>query len=314
MLTMTIHILILNWNGFLDTCVCLDSVLSSCESISVHLLDNGSDNQEFEKLRRKYGDIKQMQIYYSEVNLGFAAGNNLLLDKLQMEKLQKEDVVLFLNNDTKVDENFFEKLTLAAEQGQDMLTVRTLKMADSARVDNLGMTVTMTGLGKNRMTVAEPLFGPCGGCAGYSVGLLRTLKAEFGYYFDERYFCYGEDVCLAWRARLLGFEPTYLEDAICLHKGGASTGGGFNEFVMYHTFRNRMFNVRKYVANAFILKNWWRYLLFHLGLIFRYGFSVKLVVLLKVYRDYFRQCGEYDFVAGDYDCCDIEDFFQKQIW
>ena len=57
--------------------------------------------------------------------------------------------------------------------------------------------------------------------------------------FDERLFCYCEDVDLGYRLRLVG-EPTLLvPDAVVRHVGSASTGGRRSDFAVFHGTRNR---------------------------------------------------------------------------
>ena len=63
--------------------------------------------------------------------------------------------------------------------------------------------------------------------------------------FDERFFCYYEDVDLGVRLRLLGYRSWYVAGAIVRHVGSGITGKG-SAFVARHTQRNRIWN---YVKN-----------------------------------------------------------------
>ena len=64
--------------------------------------------------------------------------------------------------------------------------------------------------------------------------------------FDERYFCYYEDVDLGLRLRLLGHRALYVADAVVRHVGSGTTGKR-SAFVTYHTQRNRIWT---YVKNT----------------------------------------------------------------
>ncbi len=287
-----IHILIINWNGLSDSKNCLSSLLrSTCKNFHIYLLDNHSRLNELAELKKKFKKSPKISFYQSHKNLGFAGGNNFLLKQLKV--LSRENHwVLFLNNDIEVPANFLPKITEGINKTKaHMLAVKMLQFKDRNKIDNLGLTVTITGLGKNRTSSEEPLFGPSGGCALYSSNALREIKKQTGDYFDQNYFCYAEDVDLAWRGLLLGFKSGYLPDVICYHKGGASSGGNFNKFVMYHTLRNTLFNVTKNLPAETFRSNLHRHLIFHLGLVTRYLFTSKCFVLPKVYRDYFKLRG-----------------------
>ena len=44
--------------------------------------------------------------------------------------------------------------------------------------------------------------------------------------FDSRYFMFHEDIDLAWRVRLLGYQVIALSSAVIYHQVGVSAGGG----------------------------------------------------------------------------------------
>ena len=112
-----IGIIILNWNGSADTIECLESLKMS-ELYDIYLLDNGSEQEDVENIRKylwssKYRNcINEVEINqefnYSKFNfiiakknLGFAGGNNAIAMKI----FQKYECILLLNNDTVVPEN-----------------------------------------------------------------------------------------------------------------------------------------------------------------------------------------------------------------
>ena len=76
-------------------------------------------------------------------------------------------------------------------------------------------------------------FSPCGASAVYE----RDLFLEIGG-FDERFFCYCEDIDLGIRLQLSGENCVFLPNARIYHKGSA-TSGRYSYFTMYHGFRNR---------------------------------------------------------------------------
>jgi len=67
---MQLSISILNRNGLDDTIHCIDSLLQSdFSTFFVFLLDNGSKNNEYEKLKERYRNNDKIIINKSDVNL-----------------------------------------------------------------------------------------------------------------------------------------------------------------------------------------------------------------------------------------------------
>lgn len=62
--------------------------------------------------------------------------------------------------------------------------------------------------------------------------------------FDERFFCYVEDVDLGFRLRLAGYGCRYVPTAIVHHIGSALTGRR-SDFAVYYGHRNLVFNFVK---------------------------------------------------------------------
>jgi GT2 family glycosyltransferase len=55
---------------------------------------------------------------------------------------------------------------------------------------------------------------------------------------DERLFAYVEDVDWSLRIRAAGFAVVFVPDAVVLHRGSASTGGGASTAKLYYSTRN----------------------------------------------------------------------------
>jgi GT2 family glycosyltransferase len=77
-------------------------------------------------------------------------------------------------------------------------------------------------------------FAPCAAAALYRRDVLEKIGG-----FDETFFCYCEDVDLAFRIRLQGGTCVQLPDAVVYHVGSAITGPQ-SHFTLYHSARNRV--------------------------------------------------------------------------
>jgi GT2 family glycosyltransferase len=62
--------------------------------------------------------------------------------------------------------------------------------------------------------------------------------------FDEKYFCYHEDVDLAFRIRLAGGKCIQKSDAVVYHVSGGISGKA-SDFAVYHGTRNRIWTFVK---------------------------------------------------------------------
>ena len=69
-----ISIITVNYNGYVDTCAMIDSVISIKFDAEIIVVDNGSKEDEASSIASRYPFVKTIR---SERNLGFAGGNNL---------------------------------------------------------------------------------------------------------------------------------------------------------------------------------------------------------------------------------------------
>lgn len=94
---------ILNYITWQDTIECVDSLLGMCYADhEVVIVENGSKNESVEELERRYDGNKKVYIVKSDINLGFARGNNLGI-KFAKEKLSA-DFVYVANSDTVISD------------------------------------------------------------------------------------------------------------------------------------------------------------------------------------------------------------------
>lgn len=99
-------VVIVNWNGKKLLPVCLKSLQEQTyKKFKIILVDNGSVDGSVKYVKQNFPEVQVIEL--SE-NTGFAQGNNIGISMaLQSERV--ENVVL-LNNDTRVESNFLEKL------------------------------------------------------------------------------------------------------------------------------------------------------------------------------------------------------------
>jgi GT2 family glycosyltransferase len=95
---MQLSIIIINYNTFTLTCNCIQSIYDKLEGLSyeIILVDNGSVECDAHLFKQKFLSIN---LIISEINTGFAGGNNLGIAEA------KGDYILLLNSDTELINN-----------------------------------------------------------------------------------------------------------------------------------------------------------------------------------------------------------------
>ena len=227
----------------------------------------------------------RVTVLSSASNLGFAGGMNLLLRRALADPAV--ETVLLLNNDLRASPGMLQALRarLEGDQRAAMVAAALMKRDDPAAVDSLGITLYRSGLASNRKHRQERLLGPTGGCMLLSRRLLEDLHAQYGYWFDERFFCYAEDTDLVMRARWLGYDCVFADDAQALHHGSLSSGGPDNAFVLYHGIRNSIWALAKNAPALWLLAHLPWMLVAHAGVWLRNLRKGRWRTLWRLYVD-----------------------------
>lgn len=236
----TVRIIIVNYNGgaYLGRCLAalFRQTLTAFEAV---LVDNGSTDGSLDGLPRD----TRLTILPMGANLGFAAGNNRGAEGATTRWLA------MLNPDAFPEPEWLERLVAAAEAAPShRLYGSTQLVADAPeRYDGTGDFLSVLGLawrGNHRHAVAGPhpggeCFAPCAAAALYERALFEAVGG-----FDERFFCYNEDVDLAFRMRRQGATSLQVGDAVVHHVGSGLTGRG-SDFAFYHGYRNQVWTLAK---------------------------------------------------------------------
>ena len=172
-------------------------------------------------------------------NLGFAAGNN------RAAALSQSRWIALLNPDAFPEPDWLARLVEAGEtHGAEAVASLQLDDADPEVLDGAGDCMSIAGVpwrgGYGQPRSAAPtapceVFSACGAAALYRRDAFEALGG-----FEERFFCYCEDVDLGFRLRLAGGRCVLEPRAVVRHLGGASSGGKGSAFAEYHGTRNRL--------------------------------------------------------------------------
>lgn len=285
---------VINFNTADLTTICIQSILR-IGITRILVLDNGSSIEDRNALRTFVASQgSHVFLICSSINLGFAAGSNLLIGEILNDP--SVDFVLLLNSDALAqEEGIMNMVNLISTTRCGLVGGRVVQQAGDPcskdnqvhLIDSLGITLYRPLLASNRKSTKEAYLGPTAGCAIYSRLFLETVIKAHGYIFDSSYFCYAEDTDLCLRARLIGYEAGYVDEVAASHVGQASSGGRHNSFIFYHGIRNSLWMLGKTMPLAMILASFPWVVMLHVGIFMSQLLQGNGTVVWKTYRDAF---------------------------
>ena len=235
-------VLIVNYNGGAYVQAALDSLArQACRDFEVILIDNASTDGSAETLNTS--GLPAFTLLAETENHGYAGGMNIAARKAVGTWL------VGLNPDAVADATWLDEIRAGAKRHPlaTMFASAQYDMADPDKLDGAGDAYLIFGIpwrgGFGRPASELPgegeCFSPCGAGAVFN----RRVFLEHGG-FDDRFFCFCEDVDLGFRLRLAGETCVFLPKAMIRHVGGGLSGKT-SDFSIYHGFRNRIWTYAK---------------------------------------------------------------------
>ena len=154
-------------------------------------------------------------------------------------------------------ENWLEKLADAARRFPDtaMFASTQICLNDPDLLDGAGDNYFFLGVpwrgGHGQPVSRRPEFGECFSPCGAAAMIRKDCFLGQGG-FDREYFCYCEDVDLAFRLRLSGERCLYIPDAQVWHKGSAISGKN-SKFTVFLGTRNLVWTYFKNMPLAMLV-------------------------------------------------------------
>lgn len=278
MTTPLFSVIIVNFNGGDFIQGALDSLKTQThQSFEVILLDNASKDGSIDALDTD--GLPDFTLLAEDDNHGFAKGNNIAA------KQASGDWLVLLNPDAAAEPDWLEEIrqAIGAHPGTNVFASCQISMDDPSRLDGVGDNYMAFGFpwrgGFGAMTDQIPpkglVFGPCGASAIYR---RDVFEAHGG--FDERLFCYCEDVDLAFRLTLAGERCIFLPSARVHHAGSAITGEQ-SDFTLYHSYRNRIWVYGKNMPWPLLILTLPGHILLHVYLLLRAGMTGRFAISLR---------------------------------
>jgi GT2 family glycosyltransferase len=204
-----------------------------------------------------------IEVIRLEGNEGFAKANNVAV-----HAADDCDWVALLNPDAFPEPTWLEELVRAVREHPEyaFFGSRLVDASTPTLLDGTGDQYHVSGWawqrdhGRPRAEVdetrAREIFGPSAAAALYRRDAFLDVSG-----FDERYFCYYEDVDLAFRLRLAGYRCLYVPSSAVRHVG-AAIAGRESDFAVYHAHRNLVWTYVKNMPGPLV----WLYLPHHLAI------------------------------------------------
>lgn len=242
--TPLISVVTVNYNHSNDTLEFLDSMANvTYPNLEFIVVDNGSELEDYEKLKNKYPDINLIRI---EKNVGFAGANNKGIIQ------SKGDYILSINNDIIVTEDFLSPLLKKLRDNPELGVVcpkiyfydppQNIQYAGYTEFNQL--TIRNKGIGYNEPDTGQyeedtiTAFG-----MGAAMLFPRKVLNEVGL-MSEYFFLYYEDMDWSKRVRDAGYKIGYVHNAHVYHKDSV-TNGPNSPVLSYYNNRGRLIYMRR---------------------------------------------------------------------
>ncbi len=233
--TADITVLIVAYKSVDTLAGCLDALQAQTRAPrEILVLENGSPDGQ----RVVAADVPPgIRLIESDENLGFAGGNNLLARSARSQWLA------LLNPDAYPRRDWIEELEAARLAYPDVPLFGSTQFSAGKEgvLDGTGDCYHALGLayrsgyGQRLNAIPEgEVFAACGAAMFVRRDVFEALGG-----FDDRFFCYNEDVDFGYRARLHGWAVIQLAGARVDHVGYGSSGRR-SEVATYYGVRNRL--------------------------------------------------------------------------
>lgn len=212
-----VYIIILNWNGWKDTLVCIESAKNlDYPNFKIIVVDNASTNDSVQRISDAHPDIK---LLLSPANLGFAGGNNI---GIEFAIRSGADYVWLLNNDARAASDALTHMVRLAESDGKIGAVGSMILNFSPphgiQAWGGGRVSFISGRSKHLME---------SGTLDYVTGasmLLRSTSLQNVGMLDSNFFMYWEDADLCFRLRSSYWKIAVADQSKVYHKDSASLG------------------------------------------------------------------------------------------
>ena len=238
-----VSVITVNYNQSQATCDMLESLFNSgYPNMEVIVVDNASPSDQPRIIKERFPSVCFIQ---SEVNTGFAGGNNIAL------KQAKGEYLYLVNNDTILPEGHIEQLLKVINSDSSIGVV-----CPKIKFHHTPDMIQFAGYTQmSRYTFRNSCFGygekdngqydrqsDSAFAHGAAMFLKRKVIEDVGL-MNEHYFLYYEELDWSERIRKAGYRIVYTPETYIYHKESLSTGKS-SPLQTYYLNRNRVLFIR----------------------------------------------------------------------
>jgi len=257
----TIAYIIVSWNNkkLIDDCVKSINQQDYSGNKRIILVDNASMDGTVTYVKEKFPYV---EVISETENHGFAKGNNIGIKFALADK--KIKYIVLLNTDARLAKNWTRTLASSAAKRPLTATMQsiTLDYYNHNIIDSTHIYISRYGQaiqGSWRMPIGhgydvapKKVFG----CNAAAMMITRKFieTQPFKDLFDETMYMYLEDVDLAARATVMGWDNFVIPGTRAYHMGSVSSTKKDPSFSLYMTFRNNMgLHIKNLPTKTFII-------------------------------------------------------------
>lgn len=296
----TVTISLLTWNGEQYLPWLLKSLAAQTYSNwELLVLDNASNDRSVDIVREHQ---PKARIVKQKNNIGFSRANNLIIN------WSDSDYVFVLNQDIILDKDYIAKLVEFMENNKsaascagkmmywDFASGEKTKTIDSfgLKIDRRREVVNAYQGKKDFDLDNQEVFGLSATATIYRRKALDSIAQEADgkhlEYFDEDFFAYKEDIDLAWRLRLFGWQHWLITNTKSYHHRSISGSKNLREsrrnrgLANKLSYRNHLMTLYKNSFHKNLMKDFWPVRWYELK---------KFIYLLLFERSTLAGLGEY---------------------
>lgn len=235
-------VVIVNWNHWPETAVCVASVVATgYVPLQIIVVDNASETEGEALFCQQW---PQVQIIHNPANLGFAGGVNL---GLKAALAQGAEYLFTLNNDATIAPNCLAELVQTAQADAHLGIVGPKIYYASAKeppliwfagADRHPWALSLLDFGRGQTD--GPKFAAPREVNYLCAGAMLTRREVFERVglFDPAYFMYYEDCDFCLQVVAQGYRLRVVPTAVAWHTVAASTGGEGSPMERYYRTRS----------------------------------------------------------------------------